>query len=230
MLVRFVYLAVAHVFAALRLLPMTDREKDVEILALRHQLTILQRQLGGRRSRLRPEDRMFLSALLVPLSRATLRRLRLLVSPDTVLRWHRGLVKHRHTRASVNRGPGRPRILTSVRRLVLRLAAENPAWGYRRIHGELALLGIKVAPSTVWEILKADGVDPAPRRRTVRWADFLRSQAEAILACDLFTVNLLDGAQAYVLAVIEHAARRIRILGITLYPTRDGPRSRPAIC
>ena len=166
MLVRFVYLAVVHVFAALRLLSMTDREKDVEILALRHQLTILQRQLGDHRPRLRSEDRIFLSMLLVPLSRVVLRRLRLLVSPDTVLRWHRDLVKHRHARARVNRGPGRSRTLASIRRLVLRLAAENPSWGYRRIRGELALLGVKVAPSTVWEILKTDGVDPAPQRAT----------------------------------------------------------------
>ena len=102
MLVRFAYLAAAHAFAALRLLPMTDSEKDVEILALRHQLTVLQRQLGGQRPQLRREDRAFLAALLVPLSRATVRRLRLLVSPDTVLRWHRDLVKHRHARASMN--------------------------------------------------------------------------------------------------------------------------------
>ncbi|MGW7538595.1 hypothetical protein [Amycolatopsis sp. NPDC054798] len=88
MLVRFVYLAVVRVFAVLRLLSMTDRERDVEILALRHRLTILQRQLGGQRPRLRPEDRIFLSMLPVPLPRAVLRRLRLVVSPDTVLRWH----------------------------------------------------------------------------------------------------------------------------------------------
>ena len=115
---------------------------------------------------------MFFSMLLVPLSRAALRQLRLVVSPDTVLRWHRDLVKHRHSRLSVNRGLGRPRILASVRRLVLRLAVENPAWGCRRIHGELALLGIKVAPSTVWEILKAHGVGSAPQRTRVRWAEF----------------------------------------------------------
>ena len=149
MLIRFAYLAVSHAFAALRLLPMSDREKDVEILAQRHQLTIAQRQLAGQRPRLKPEDRAFLTALLVPLSRATMRRFRLLVSPDTVLRWHRDLLKHRHTRANANRGAGRPRTVTSIRRVVLRLAAENPSWGYRRINGELALLGITVAASTV---------------------------------------------------------------------------------
>jgi hypothetical protein len=183
-LARFAYLAVAHAFAALWLVPLTDREKDVEILALRHQLTVLQRQLGHQRPQLRPEDRALLAALLKPLSRATLRGLRLLVSPDTVLRWHRDLVKHRHTRASANRGPGRPRTLASIRRLVLRLAAENPCWGYRPIHGELALLQIAVAPSTVWEILKTHGIDPAPLRATITWAPFLRSQAQAILALD----------------------------------------------
>ena len=219
MLVRFAYLAVAHAFAVVRLLPMTDREKDVEILALRHQLSVLQRQLGGQRPQLRPEDRAFLAALLLPLSRATLRRLQLLVSPDTVLRWHRDLVKHRHARASVNQGPGRPRTLTSIRRLVLRLAAENPSWGYRRIHGELALLGIKIAPSTVWEILKSDGVHPAPQRTTVTWADFLRSQSEAILAMDFIETVTLTGQRQYILAAIHYAGRRVRILGTTAHPT-----------
>ncbi|MEU5850678.1 integrase [Saccharopolyspora shandongensis] len=218
MLVRFAYLAVAHAFAVLRLLPMTDHEKDVEILALRHQLTILQRQLGDQRLQLRPEDRAFLAALLVPLARTTLRRLRLLVSPDTVLRWHRDLVKRRHARASAHRGPGRPRTLVSIRRLVLRLAAENPSWGYRRIHGELALLGIKVAPSAVWEILKTEGVDPSPQRTTVTWASFLRSQVEAILAMDFIETVTLTGKRQYILAAIHHAGRRVRILGTTAHP------------
>ncbi len=93
MLVRFAYLAISHAFAALRLLPMTDHDKDIEIFVLRHQLTVLQRQLGDQRPRLRPEDRASLAALLVPLHRAALRRLRLLVSPGTVLRWHRDLIK-----------------------------------------------------------------------------------------------------------------------------------------
>jgi putative transposase len=93
------------------------------------------------------------------------------------------------------------------------------SWGYRRIHGELAGLGFKVAASTVWEILKASGIDPSRRRTGPMWSQFLHSQAGAILACDFFTVDLLDGTQAYVLAVIEHATRHIRILGITLHPT-----------
>ena len=117
---------------------------------------------------------------------------------------------------------GRPATRRNIKALVLRLARENTEWGYRRIHGELAGLGVKVAPSTVWEILKASGIDPAPRRTGPTWPQFLSSQAEAILACDFFTVDLLDSTQAYVFAVIEHATRRIRILGTTLYPTGNG--------
>jgi transposase InsO family protein len=101
---------------------------------------------------------------------------------------------------------------------VLRLARENPAWGYRRLHGELLVLGVQVAASTVWEILHEAGVDPAPDRASTTWATFLRSQAEALLACDFFETVTLTGARMYVLAVIEHASRRIRILGAT-HPT-----------
>ena len=99
------------------------------------------------------------------------------------------------------------------------MARENEGWGYRRITGELAGLGIKVAQSTVWAILKKASIDPAPRRNGPTWAEFLRSQAEAILACDFFTVDLLNGTTAYVLTMIEHGTRRIRILGATAYPT-----------
>lgn len=101
---------------------------------------------------------------------------------------------------------------------MLRLAKENPSWGYRRIHGELAGLGIQVAPSTVWQILTRAGIPPAPGCGGPTWAQFLHAQAQAIIATDLFTVDLLDGASAYVLAVIEHTTRRIRILGVTAHP------------
>ena len=116
---------------------------------------------------------------------------------------------------------GRPATRRNIRALVLRLARENPGWGYRRIHGELAGLGVKIAASTVWEILRKAGIDPAPRRTGPTWPQFLRSQAEAILACDFFTAYLLDGTQAHILAVIEHATRRIRILGVTMHPTGE---------
>ena len=135
MLLRLAYLSVTNAFALLRLLPMGDRDKDVEILALRHQITVLERQLGNTRPRFSSADRAFLAALLHRHPVTTLRRLRLLVRPETVLRWHRDLLARRHTTRSRPKRPGRPRTVRSIRLLVLRLARENPTWGYRRIHG-----------------------------------------------------------------------------------------------
>jgi len=218
-LLRLVYLSVTNVFALLRLLPVSDPDKDAEILVLRHQITVLHRQLGTTRPRLLPGDRALLAALLHRLPRGVLGRFRLLVRPDTVLRWHRDLVARRYPARSRPRRPGRPRTVRSVRLLVLRLARENPSWGYRRIHGELLVLGITVAASTVWEILRQAGIDPAPRRASTTWASFLRSQADALLACDFFETVTLGGTRLSVLVVIEHARRRIRILGATPHPT-----------
>jgi transposase InsO family protein len=218
-LLRLAYLAVSHAFAALRLLPMSDREKDTEILVLRHQTAVLERQLGGVKVTFTPEDRALLAALLVPLPREFLRRLRLLVRPDTVLRWHRDLMRRRHARTCRPKRPGRPPTVRSIRLLILRLVRENPSWGYRRVHGELAALGIKVAASTVWEVLKAEGIGPAPDRGATTWADFLRAQADALMACDFMETVTLTGQRQYVLAVIEHATRRVRILGTTAHPT-----------
>jgi putative transposase len=121
------YLTVTNAFAALRLLPVGDRDKDVEILALRHQITVLERQLGVDRVRFAPEDRAFLAALLAPLPRQILRRLRMLVRPDTVLRWHRDLMRRRHASTCRPKRSGRPRTVRSVRTLVLRLVRENPS-------------------------------------------------------------------------------------------------------
>ncbi|MFI9846928.1 hypothetical protein ACIHFD_58620 [Nonomuraea sp. NPDC051941] len=137
MLLRLAYLTVANTFATLRLLPTSGRDKDIEILALRHQITVLERQLAGSRARLAPEDRAFLAALLAWLPRNLLRQLRLLVRPDTVLRWHRDLMKPRHARTCRTKRPGRPPTVRSIRAHILRLVRENPGWGYRRIHGEL---------------------------------------------------------------------------------------------
>jgi transposase len=194
--------------------------KTAEILILRHQLSVLQRR-QPLRLKLHWADRALLATLLGVIPKARRRGLRLLVTPDTIVRWHRDIVRRRWAARSMRGRTGRPATRRSIRALVRRLARENPGWGYRRIHGELAGLGIEVAASTVWEILKASGIDPAPRRTGLTWPQFLRSQAEAILACDFFTVDLLDGTQAYVLAVIEHATRRIRILGVTLHPTGE---------
>ena len=219
MLLRLVYLGVTNAFTLLRLLMVSDRDKEVEILALRHQITVLERRLGKARPQFLPSDRAFLAALLHRLPRDVLGRFRLLVRPETVLRWHRAVLARRHAARSRPRRPGRPRTVRSVRLLVLRLARENPGWGYRRIHGELLVLGIKVAASTVWEMLRQAGIDPVPDRTSTTWASFLRSQADALLACDFFETVTLTGARLHVLAVIEHATRRIRILGATAHPT-----------
>ena len=151
-------------FALLRLLPVSDRDKEVEILALRHQIMVLERQLGKARPRFALADRAFLAALLPRLPRDVLGRFRLLVRPETVLRWHRDLLARHHAARSRRRRPGRPRTFRSIRLLVLRLAGENPGWANAGIQGELAKLGVMVAPSTVYEILRAAGIDPAPRR------------------------------------------------------------------
>jgi transposase len=219
MLLRLAYLGITNALALLRLLPGGDRDKDAEILALRHQLAVLQRHLDGQRVRFDPADRAWLAALLHQLPRPSLRRLRLLVRPDTVLRWHRDLLARRHAAMSRPRRRGRPPTVRSVRALVLRLVQENPSWGYRRVHGELLTLGIEVAASTVWEILRKAGIGPAPDRTATTWTQFLRSQADALLAADFIETVTLTGARMYILAVIEHASRRIRILGATAHPT-----------
>ncbi|MEU3556145.1 integrase core domain-containing protein [Streptomyces fragilis] len=217
MVIRLLYLARSTLFSLMRLLPISARAKSLEILALRHQLAVLQRQAD--KPRLTWPDRAILAALLHRLPRARLHRLHLVVSPDTLLRWHRELLRRRHARASRPKHPGRPRTIRSIRVLVLRLVRENPDWGYRRVHGELAALGIKVAASTVWSILKEHGIPPVPDRQHTTWATFLRSQAEAILAADFFETKTLSGTTLTVLAVIEHATRRVRILGVTAHPS-----------
>jgi transposase InsO family protein len=216
---KLAYLGVTNAFAMLRLLPMTDRDKDTEILALRHQIAVPERQLNGQRVGFTAHDRAFLAALLHGLPKDVLRRIRLLVRPDTVLRWHRDLVARRHAARSRPHRGGRPRTVRSIRLLVLRPARENPTRGYRRLHGELLVLGVKIAASTVWEILHDAGIPPAPERASSTWADFLHSQADALLACDFLETVTLSGARLYVFAVIEHASRRIRILGATAHPT-----------
>ena len=218
MCLQFMFLLTTRLAAWLQLSRREETWKTAEILILRHQLAVLQRR-QPRRPKLNWADRALLATLLSVIPKARRYGLQLLVTPDTIMRWHRDIV-HRHQAARSMRGKtGRPATRRNIRALILRLARENPGWGYRRIHGELAGLGVRVSASTVWEILKKAGIDPAPRRTGPAWSLFLRSQAEAILACDFFTAELLDGTQAYVLAVIEHASRRIRIPAVTPHPT-----------
>jgi putative transposase len=146
-----------------------------------------------------------------------------IVSPATLLRWHRELVAHhwRYSRKTPSVG-GRPPIATVVRVLVVRLARENPTWRHRRIHGELVGLGYRVAPATVWNILRRAGLDPAPRMTGPTWRDFCRSQAKSMLACDFFTVDTVMLHRIYVFFALEVGSRRVHILGVTRHPTPNG--------
>ncbi len=209
---------------AVSLLGLSRREewwKDAEILMLRHQLAVALRERPRAHSRLTWPDRAWLVLLTGTVPAERLAAMRLIVTPGTILRWHRDIVCRRWARLSRRGRSGRPLTRRNVRSVVLRLARENESWGYRRIHGELAALGIRVAPSTVWQILKNAGVSPAPRRDGPGWAEFLRSQAQGVLAMDFFTADLLNGTKVHVLAVIEHGTRRIRILGATENPVQS---------
>jgi putative transposase len=214
---RFAYLAVLRMFGGLALLARSDRTKDAEILILRHQVAVLQRQVKN--PRLSWADRAVLAALARLLPRSQLCQLRLIISPRTLLRWHADLVRRRWT--NPRRGPGRPRTAASVRTLVLEMARDNPGWGYRRIHGELTGLGHKLVPSTVWQILKDAGIDPAPTRSGQSWRAFLDAQAKAILAADFFHVDTVFLHRLYVLFFIEHGTRRVHLAGLTAHPTGE---------
>jgi transposase len=210
---RLLYLIFVRVLGWLALLARSDASKEAEILVLRHQLAVLRRQVA----RPRPSwaDRAVIAALTRLLSRS--RRIGLFVTPGTVLRWHADLVKRRWTYKQTH--PGRPSTRPTIRELVVRMAAENPGWGYRRIAGELARMGRRIAPSTVWAILKKAGIDPAPRRSGPGWGEFLRAQAEGILACDFFHAETITLARLYCFAVVEQATRRVHVLGVTANPT-----------
>jgi transposase len=141
------------------------------------------------------------------------------VRPETIRRWHRSLLACRWTYP--HRPPGRPATDADLRALVLRLARENPGWGYRRIQGELAGLGYRIAASTVWSILRRAGIDPAPRRSSESWREFLRAQAGGIVACDFFTVDTVLFRRLYVLVFIELATRQVYLAGVTSNPTGE---------
>jgi hypothetical protein len=188
-------------------------DKDVEIVVLRHQLSVLRRQVD--RPRFDDADRAVLAALANVLPRR--RWSALAVQPATVLAWHRRLVAWRWTYP--HRRRGRPPSAAAIAEVVVRLAEENPTWGYRRIHGELMGLGHRVAPSTVWSILRRAGLDPAPRRSGPTWSEFLAAQAKAMLACDFLTVDTVLFGRLYVLVFIEHGTRRVHLGGITARPT-----------
>jgi putative transposase len=216
------YLMLVRVLSWLALLARSDAAKDVEILTLRHEIAVLRR--NNCRPGLTWPDRAVLSALsrLLP---PPLRQLRL-VSPRTLLRWHAQLVARRWTYR--RRQPGRPPVAQPVRALVLRLARENPRWGYRRIQGELVGLGHPIAASTVWTILKAAGIDPAPHRSGPTWRQFLTAQAHTLLAVDFAHVDTVFLRRLYILIVIEHGRRHVHLAESPPTPPAPGSPSRPA--
>jgi putative transposase len=213
MALRVLYLIFRQLVAWLGLVARSSRSKNAEILVLRHEVTVLRRQV--RRPRLSWADRAMFAALTRLLSQTG--QLHRIVAPATMLRWHRDLVTRRWTQP--RRRAGGRSTASELRQLVLRLASENPTWGYRRIQGELAGLGYPLAPSTVWLILKRAGVDPAPRRDGPSWRQFLAAQAQGILATDFFCVGTLLLQRLHVLFVVEHATRRVHLLGITANPS-----------
>jgi putative transposase len=207
---RLAYWLLRRVLELLLLLGRSEQRKEVEILLLRHELQVLRRQVA--RPQLRPADRVVLAALGQALPRVR----SLLVEPATLLRWHRELVRRRWSFPAHRQG--RPPLVSPARALVLRLAAKNPSWGYKRIHGELTGLGFTLSPSTVWNILRRHGIDPAPQRASVSWREFLRQQAVGIVECDFFTVDTLWLRRLYVFFFIELERRRVHIAGITAHP------------
>ena len=208
-----VYLLLRQILQMLTQLARDGGAKDVELLVLRHQVAVLRRQVH--RLDLQPADRVVLAALSRLLPRP--RWAAFFVTPATLLRWHRQLIARHWTYPHAR--PGRPPVDRQVRDLVLRLAAENPTWGHRRVQGELVGLGYQVAASTVWKILHQAGVDPAPRRTGPTWKQFLTAQAHTMMACDFFTVDTVLLKRIYVLFFMELASRRVHVVGVTAHPT-----------
>jgi putative transposase len=208
----FLYLAVRALLGVLVRSRCGPDVKDVELMVLRHELEVLRRQLG--RPKLRPADRALLAAAACYLPRSS--RQSLLITPRTLLRWHRSLVRHRWRQRGTR--PGRPRLSPEIRELVLRLARENPRWGHRRICGELAKLGLQASPTSIRRLLTSARLHPAPRRAGPSWREFLQAQAASIVACDFFTVETVFLRRYYVLFFIEHTSRRVWHVGCTRNP------------
>ena len=191
---KIVYLLMRWLFGLVALLSRGDRAKDAELLVLRHENAVLRRNAG--RVRYEPADRAWVAALAPFIPRRRWAGV-FPVTPATVLAWHRRLAARKYD-TSTRRRPGRPRTVQSIAHIAVRLARENPLWGYRRIHGELTKLGATVAPSTIYEILRAAGIDPAPRRSGPTLRQFLHAQADAILAVDFLHVDTVLLKRLYV--------------------------------
>ena len=194
MLLKIVCLLMRWLFGLAVLVVRGDRAKNAELLALRHENAVLRRDVG--RVRYEPADRAWFAVLTRFIPRRRWPEV-FPVTPATLLAWHRRLTARRYD-TSKRRKPGRPATVRSFARLTIRLAQENPLWGYRRIHGELTKLGLNIAPSTIYEILRSAGIDPAPRRDGPTWRHFLHAQAAGILAADFLHVDTVALTRLYV--------------------------------
>jgi putative transposase len=213
-IISVVYLLVRGLLGCLTVLTRHQMSKDAGLLVLRHENAVLRRQVS--RIRYHPADRLWLAALSRLIPRRRWGEI-FTVTPATLLTWHGRLVARKWDCTS-RRGPRRPSTAAAIRKLVIRIATDNPAWGHRRVQGELVRLGHPIAASTVWQILHDAGIDPAPRRSGPTWKQFLTAQARGILAVDFVHVDTVLLRRIYALIVIEHGTRRARLAGITASP------------
>ncbi|HEY2687127.1 MAG TPA: integrase core domain-containing protein, partial [Streptosporangiaceae bacterium] len=213
-IISVVYLLLRCLLGCLTVLARDEVTKNVELLVLRHENAVLRRQIS--RVRYQPGDRLWLAALSRLLPRSRWGEV-FMVTPATLLAWHRRLVARKWDYSS-RRRHGRPSTAIAIRKLVIRMATDNPTWGHRRVQGELIRLGHPIASSTVWQILHAAGIGPAPRRSGPTWKQFLTAQACGILAVDFVHVDTVLLRRIYALVVIEHSTRRVHLAGITAHP------------
>ena len=211
----FVYFAFGRIVELVILCLRRTESNEVEILVLRHELDILRRQTAAPSARGEGSSLAGVAQPGPPAQRWSV----FLVTPDTLIGWHRRMVRRRWTYPTTPKG--RPPIAADVQALIVRLAEENPTWGYQRIQGELARLGCRVSATSIRRVLAAHGLKPAPRRATTTWRAFLRSQAAGIVACDFFSVDTVLLHRLYVLFFIEVGSRRVWLAGVTAHPTGE---------
>jgi putative transposase len=208
------YLLARRLLGCLMVLARREASRDAELLVLRHENAVLRRQIG--RVRYQPAGRLWLAALSRLIPRHRWGEV-FAVTPATLLAWHRRLVTRKWDYTN-RRRPGRPPTAAAIRKLVIRIATDNPTWGHRRVHGELVRLGHPIAASMVWQILHDAGIGPAPRRKGPTWKQFLTAQAHGILAVDFVHVDTVVLRRIYALIIIEHGTRRVHLAGITANP------------